>query len=133
MMRLTCLPIALLAGVAGCATAATQEAQGPDPRVTAAIAGKVAGKPQSCIPLSEASGSELVRDAIIYRVGRTRLWLADAPGCGSSGTSDDILVQRVYGSQLCRGDIVRQVDRVSGIGGGACAIRSFTPYTTPKR
>jgi hypothetical protein len=128
MMIRIILPLALLTG---CATM-TETAQGPDPKLTAALEGKVAGKPQSCIQLDEARGSEIFRDNILYRAGRNKYWLADAPGCGSSGNNDYILVQNVFGSQLCRGDIIRLVDRTSGFQGGACSITSFTPYSKPK-
>jgi hypothetical protein len=128
MIRIV-LPMALLTG---CATT-SQTAQGPDPKLTAALDGKVAGKSQSCIPLDEASGNEIFRDAILYRTGRNKYWLADAPGCGSArGANDYILVQNVFGSQLCRGDLIRLVDRTSGFQGGACSVRSFTPYAKPK-
>jgi hypothetical protein len=113
MMLRMILPLVLLAG---CATT-TEMAQGPDPKLTAALGDRVAGKSQSCIRLAS----------------RSRYFLADAPGCGSSrGHNDYILVQNVFGSQLCRGDIVRLVERVGGSTGGACAIRGFTPYTKPK-
>jgi hypothetical protein len=126
------LPLMPLALLTGCATT-TETAQGPDPKLTAALEGRVAGKSQSCIRLDEATGNEVYRDAILYRAGRSKYWLAEAPGCGSSGGHNDyILVQNVFGSQLCRGDIVRLVERTGGFGAGACAIRSFTPYTKPK-
>jgi hypothetical protein len=121
------LPFALLAG---CATVAHHD--GPDPKLTAALDGKTAGKPQSCIRLDQATGSEIFRDSILYREGRNRYWLADAPGCGTLGSNDYILVQNVFGSELCRGDIVRLVDRSGGFHAGSCAIRGFTPYTRPK-
>jgi hypothetical protein len=122
------LPLLLLGG---CATMA-QTAQGPDPKLAEALEGKVAGKPQNCLALDRAVGSEIFRDAILYREGRNRYWLADAPGCGTSGNNDYILVQNVFGSQLCRGDLIRLVDRTSGFHGGACSVRSFTPYSKPK-
>lgn len=123
------LPLTLLAG---CATT-TQTAQGPDPKLTAALEDRVAGKPQSCIRLDQATGNEIYRDAILYRASRSKYYVADAPGCGSSrGNNDYILVQNVFGSQLCSGDIVRQVERTGGFTAGACAIRGFTPYTKPK-
>ena len=123
------LPLTLLAG---CATTA-ETAQGPDPKLTAVLEGRVAGKSQNCIRLDQATGNEIFRDAILYRAGRTTYYVADAPGCGSSrGHNDYILVQNVFGSQLCRGDIVRQVERTGGFTAGACAIRGFTPYTKPK-
>jgi hypothetical protein len=123
------LPLLLLGG---CATMA-ETAQGPDPKLAAALEGRIAGKPQNCLALNKAVGSEIFRDAILYREGRNRYWLADAPGCGSSsGNNDYILVQNVFGSQLCRGDLIRLVDRTSGFHGGACSVRSFTPYSKPK-
>lgn len=128
MIRLI-LPLMLLGG---CATT-SQTAQGPDPKLTAALEGRVAGKPQNCIRLDQATGNEIYRDAILYRTGRSTFWLADAPGCGSqSGNNDYILVQNVFGSQLCRGDIIRLVERTGGFTAGACSPRSFTPYTKPK-
>jgi hypothetical protein len=128
MLRMI-LPMALLTG---CATA-LQTAQGPDPKLAAELEGRVAGKPQSCIRLDQAVGSQVYRDAIVYREGRNRIWLADAPGCGSSrGLNDDILVQNVWGSQLCRGDIIRLVERTGGFQSGACSIQKFTPYTKVK-
>ncbi len=127
MLRMI-LPLALLTG---CATT-TEMSQGPDPKLTAALEGRVAGKPQTCIRLDEAGGNEIFRDAILYRASRSKYWLADAPGCGSARASNDfILVQNVSGSQLCRGDLIRLVDRTSGFQGGACAVPSFTPYTKP--
>lgn len=122
------LPLVLLAG---CATP-SQTAQGPDLKLQAALAGKVAGTPQSCIRLDQASGSEVYRDAILYRAGRNRYFLADAPGCGSGKSFDSILVQNVFGSQLCRGDIIRIVERTGGFTSASCAIGGFTPYTVPK-
>jgi hypothetical protein len=128
MLRMI-LPLALLTG---CATTA-ETAQGPDPKLTAALEGRVAGEPRSCISLNEAGGNEIFRDAILYRSSRSKYWLADAPGCGSArGSNDYILAQNVFGSQLCRGDIIRMVDRVGGFQAGACSVRSFTPYTKPK-
>jgi hypothetical protein len=128
MLRMI-LPLIMLGG---CATVADESAQGPDPRLTEALAGRVAGKPQNCLPLDKAVGSEIFRDAILYREGRSRFWLADAPGCGGTRHNDYILVQNVFGSQLCRGDIVRLAERTGGMTAGACSIRSFTPYTKPK-
>jgi hypothetical protein len=129
MMFRAFLPLALLTG---CATT-TETAQGPDPKLTTALEGRIAGKEQSCIPLDQATGNEVFRDAILYRASRSRYFVADAPGCGlSRGHNDYILVQNVFGSQLCRGDIVRLVERVGGFTSGSCAIRGFTPYTKPK-
>jgi hypothetical protein len=128
MMIRMILPLVLLSS---CATM-PETAQGPDPRLTAALAGRIAGVPQNCIRLDQAQGSEIFRDTILYRANRNRYFLADAPGCGSTRRNDYILVQNVFGSDLCRGDIVRLLERTGGFTAGSCAIRGFIPYTKPK-
>ena len=122
------LPLALLGG---CATVPHAD-KGPDTRLAAALEGRVAGKPQNCIRLDQASGGEVYRDTILYRASRSTFYLAEAPGCGSDTAHDYILVQKVFGSNLCRGDIVNLVERTGGFGAGACGIQGFTPYTRLK-
>jgi hypothetical protein len=125
---LAVLPLSL---AAGCATTPIETA-GPDPKLTAALAGKVAGETRTCIPLSEAEGGTYYRDAIVYRQGRSRLWVADMRGCPLKNGDDYILVMDVRGSQVCRGDIVRLVERTGGFGAGACSFGKFTQYRNPK-
>ena len=45
---------------------------------------------------------------------------------------DDILVTRSFTGQLCRGDIVRTVDRFNGFPSGACTFGEFIPYSRKK-
>jgi len=123
--------IAPLLLAAGCATMPTETA-GPDPKLTEALAGKVAGETRTCIPLNEANSSEYYRDAIVYRQGRSRLWVAEMRNCPLKSGDDYILVMDVRGSQVCRGDIVRLVERTGGFGAGACSFGTFTQYRTPK-
>lgn len=119
----------VLALVASCAT------MGP-PRDDAAdmakeLAGKVAEKPRTCIPLDDARGAKIYRDAILYRVSRRLTYVNDAKGC-TSFDPDPIFVSEVRGSQLCRGDVVKLVSRVGGFQGPFCILGDFTPYRTPK-
>ncbi|MFM9977749.1 MAG: hypothetical protein ACKVOP_06855 [Sphingomonadaceae bacterium] len=129
MRSLPALTLMLLA--AGCATV-PPEAAGPDPKLTEALAGKVAGESRRCIPVREASSGEYFREAIVYRQNRARLWISEMRGCPLKYRSDYILVIDVRSSQVCTGDLVRLVERTGGFGAGACTFGAFTEYRTPK-
>ena len=124
---ITLLPLFVFA--ASCATVPEQE--GTDPKLTEALAGKVAEKPRMCIPLDEARSGEVFRGAILYRTSRRLNYVSTSPGCRTFA-NDPIFVNRVYSSQLCRGDIVQFVDRTSSIPGPACVLGDFTPYRSPR-
>ncbi len=97
------------------------------------LAGKVAGEPVNCIPSRTADNSIRVSDDIIlYRVSKRLVYRNDlANSCLGLGRNDDILIVKTYGSQLCDGDIIHLVDRLSGINKGACSLGQFVPYRTP--
>ncbi len=98
------------------------------------LGGKVAGEPVSCIPTTIANDLVRVSDNILlYRAGRNLVYKNELPGPGCPGLArdNDIIVSDVRGPGPCRGDILRLVDRGSGIGGGSCVLGSFVPYRTP--
>ena len=77
--------------------------------------GKVAGTPVNCIGDFNATNTIRVSDNILlYRV------------------SDDIMVSEQFGSQKCKGDIIRLVDRTTGMTGGVCSLGDFVPYRSEK-
>jgi hypothetical protein len=124
MMR----PLIPLALALGCCAAPPPEVQqaGPDPE----LAGRVAGAPQRCVPISSQQAlrvSEGDHHTLIYGSGRT-LWVNPlGPHC--SFRYDDVLVTEPFGSSYCRGDLVRSFDRNSHIPGPACILGNFIPYT----
>ena len=99
------------------------------------LAGKQAGEPVSCI--SNFGSNQLIKvsdDTILYRVSSRLVYRNDLrSSCPGLARDTDILVTQVYGSQICRGDIIRLVDRTSGIGGAACSYGAFTPYRSPPK
>ena len=96
------------------------------------LAGRVPGKPVDCIDLRSAGSSRIIdRTAIVYDSGRT-LYVNRPRSGASSLDSDDILVTRTFGSQLCRLDTVRLVDRGSRISSGFVALDKFVPYARPR-
>ena len=94
-----------------------------------ALAGKVPGKAESCLPLQRSNDMVVVDDdTILYRDGRTTYVNKPLGGCNNLGNGSYALVTRSQGSQLCRGDIAQVTDLTAGITVGSCALGDFIPY-----
>lgn len=92
------------------------------------LAGRTAGGAQRCITTTQLDvlrPSENAPHVLLYGGGRT-VWANDLGSCRFG--PDDILVIQLYRPQLCRGDIVRSIDRLSKIPGPACVLGDFVPY-----
>lgn len=113
---------------ASCATVPPAP-RGDDPALVEVLKGKVAQKSRSCIPLDQTRSTTIYNGAVVYTANRNLTYVSRSPGCRAM-SSDPIFVVQPFGSQLCRGDTVRMVDRVSHIPGGFCILGDFTPYRT---
>ncbi len=122
-----CVP--LMALVASCATMGAERDDTAE--LAQELAGKVAEKPRTCIPLDEARSAKIYKDALVYRASRRLTYVNASKGC-STFDSDPIFINEVHGSQLCRGDLVRTVSRTGNIPGPFCVLGDFTPYRTPR-
>ena len=96
--------------------------------------GKVAGKPVNCISDFNATNTIRVSDNILlYRVSGRLVYQNNLrSACSGLARDNDIIVSEQFGSQKCKGDIIRLVDRTSGITGGACSLGEFVPYRSAK-
>jgi hypothetical protein len=96
------------------------------------LKGKIAGKPVNC--LSNSSTSNVIRisdDMLLYRQsGRLVYQNKLRYACPGLERGDDLLVTETFGGSLCRGDLIRLVDRSSGIQGPVCSLGEFVPYKT---
>ncbi|TCM43262.1 hypothetical protein [Novosphingobium sp. ST904] len=94
--------------------------------------GRVAGDPVSCIQLSQSQDTQVIdKTALVYRVGRT-LYVNRPTNADRLG-SDDILVTKLYSSQLCRLDTVQLHSRSTpSMWSGFVGLQDFVPYTKPK-
>ncbi|HWK35141.1 DUF6491 family protein [Sphingomonas sp.] len=135
MLRIA-LPCLVL--LAGCTMSAEQAERADasqareEARLAKDLTGFEAGKPTNCADLRNASVTVYGGDTLLYRDSGRRYWL-NKPSGGCFGLKrDDIIVTKSYGSQLCRGDIVRTVDRTGGFPTGACSFGDFVPYTKPR-
>jgi hypothetical protein len=127
-MRLLTKVLMAAAAMAGGSTLSAERLS-PDTRLQNALRGRVAGKPVRCISPSRVTSSEIIDGrAILYRAGPTIY--VNAPRRGANSLrSDDILVTRTYGSQLCNIDSVNLVDRTSRFPRGFVILDKFVPYT----
>ncbi|MBL0924833.1 MAG: hypothetical protein IBJ12_10265 [Sphingomonadaceae bacterium] len=96
--------------------------------------GKTAGKPVSCI--SDFLGTNVIRvsdDILLYRVSGNLVYKNNLrSSCPGLARDDDIIVSEQFSSQKCRGDLLRLVDRTSGISGPVCSLGEFVPYRKDK-
>ena len=92
--------------------------------------GKVAGEPRACVSnLGMGNFIRISDDMLLYREsGRLVYQNKLRSPCPGLARDDDIIVTETHGGQLCRGDLVRLVDRVSGIPGPVCSLGDFVPY-----
>jgi len=127
--------ISSAAMLGSCSTTPVEQVRSPraQKELADALAGRVAGKPVSCLPSYRADNMQIIDDwTILFRDGRTIYVQNPRGGCPGIGSRRNILVNRVFGTnQLCSGDISHLLDPVSGIQGGACVFGDFVPYTRP--
>lgn len=122
----------LLAGCAG-SYAPTPLTQRQAADLDKALAGKVAGEPQTCINREPQTNLTVIsNNVLLYRVSRKLVYKNELIGTCSGLTSGSTIIVRSYGSQMCRGDMATTANLQTGITTGACAIGSFIPYRTPK-
>jgi hypothetical protein len=127
----------IIALAACAALASTAVAAPPAPRVNAKgearlakiVDGWTAGTPVNCVMLGNVRDTEIIDGtAIVYKTSGKRLYV-NRPSGSSSLRSDDILVTRTFGSQLCSIDSVRLIDRLSRFPRGFVSLGKFVPYT----
>ena len=123
----TLLGFAALGG--GLATAATGPGhQGHDADLAEVTADRTELPTVSCVPIRNLGGNRTVGDAIVFGGNQRRIYVNHPPGGCPDIDSGRSLTFRTTQSQLCRGDIVTVVDRISGTSFGGCGLGDFTPY-----
>jgi len=96
------------------------------------LEGRVAGEPVRCVSTSSLGQSTVIdKTAIVYRVG-SKLYVNRPRGGADQLSDDEILVTKVYGSQLCNIDKIDLVDRTSQMWSGFVVLGDFVPYTKVK-
>ncbi|MFS0771764.1 hypothetical protein [Sphingomonas sp. 1P08PE] len=118
-----------LAALAALVLAAPIAAAPRDP-----LAGRVAGKPERCIPLTQNRGGIVVdRDTIIYDGNGGRKYKTGPVGSCPSLRPMTTLIVEVWGGQLCQNDQFRTIEPGLSIPSARCRFREFVPYTRPEK
>ncbi|MDO6416808.1 hypothetical protein Q4F19_20665 [Sphingomonas sp. BIUV-7] len=129
------LPIMLAAAlIAGGASARSAQ---PNIKGEAELAklldGRVAGKPVNCISTTNSQSSRIIDGTAVVYQSTGRTLYVNRPRIGADSLrNDDILVTKIWGSQLCSLDQVRLVDRTSRFPRSFVGLGEFVPYTKPK-
>lgn len=98
-----------------------------------ALAGKVAGKPQSCIPLIQIRDTTYIGSTtILYRVSSNLVYRNDPAGGCPGLRAGSGLITRTSTGQLCSGDIAQVRDFSANFSAGSCALGEFVPYRKAK-
>jgi hypothetical protein len=129
MRQVFMLAALALAGCTGSAALQASREAEAQRDLNDALKGRVAGKPQNCLPSPSSVNGPQIVDArtILYRDGR-RVWRNDLEGYCPSLDRYDILVVELHGSQICKNDLFRPIDPGSRIPGAYCRFGQFTPY-----
>ncbi len=128
------LPFAALAACSNMESTPVPLTEKQTERLEKELAGKVPGTPVNCI--SDFNATNTIRisdDVLLYRVSRNLVYKNNLrSSCPGLARDSDIIVSEQFGSQKCRGDIVKLVDRTSGIPGPVCSLGEFVPYRKDK-
>jgi hypothetical protein len=101
-------------------------------RLAKLLAGRTAGKPVTCLPLSRYSETRTIGSTVSYRVGGTWYVNRFKGGCPSL-RANRILVSNHPIGQICSGDIANVVQQgAPDIFLGTCSLGEFTPYSKPR-
>ena len=125
MRRITTLVGAGLAALSAAAPAASPD---PEAQLERALRGRVAGEPVHCIDMHRVTGSTIIPGtAVIYDAGS--VLYVNRPDSGAESLDRwDVLVTRLYTSQLCNTDTVDLIDQGSRAYSGVLFLGDFVPY-----
>ena len=122
---------AILAGLAlalqpAMASAATPAEKG-EAQLAKMLEGRTAGEPVSCISAMRNNRLTVIDYVgLVYDAGDT-IYVARAENPSALSRNDVVVIER-FGSQLCKQDIIRTVDRYQHYTTGAVFLQDFVPY-----
>ena len=118
---------ALLLSGATAASAETPAERG-EAQLARMLEGRTAGEPVSCITANSSNRLRVIEHVgVVYDAGKT-IYVSRATDPKSLGPWDVPVIER-FGSQLCKTDIMRTVDRSGGFLSGIVFLNDFVPYT----
>ncbi|WP_116092459.1 hypothetical protein [Sphingomonas crusticola] len=132
-MRSLMLGVAVLIAAASPAAARQSLQERGEAELAKEVSGLIPGPPEKCLMLSRIVGSHIIDGtAIVYRTLGGKVYV-NRPRGAEMLREDDIPVQFVYGSELCRLDRIKLLDRTSRMERGFAGLGDFVPYTKPAK
>jgi len=110
--------------------AAETRAERGEARLAEMIEGRTAGEARSCISAMNSNRIQVIDNVGVVYEGGDTVWVARVSDPRQLDSFDVPIIER-HGSQLCRTDIIRTVDRSSGMFTGIVFLDDFVPYTRP--
>jgi hypothetical protein len=110
--------------------AAETPAERGEARLAEMIEGRTAGEGRSCINAINSNRIRIIEHVGIVYEGGDTVWVARTSHPRQLDSFDVPIFER-RGSQLCKTDIIRTVDRSSGMFTGSVFLDDFVPYTRP--
>jgi hypothetical protein len=122
------MPILLGLSLAALSAAAPAAAPDREAELERALRGRVAGEPVRCIDMHRVTRSTIIPGtAVIYDAGS--VLYVNRPDSGAESLDRwDVLVTRLYTSQLCNTDTVDLIDQGSRAYSGVLFLGDFVPY-----
>ena len=112
----------------GAAASAETLAEKGEARHARMLEGRTAGEPVSCISTPRSNKLEVIEGVgVVYDAGDT-IYVSRASDPKQLGRMDVVIVDR-FGSQLCKTDVNRTVDRYQGHVTGVLFLSDFVPFT----
>lgn len=125
----TILAGAALALTGATAASAETRAEKGEARLAKLLEGRQAGNPASCItPFRSDSVTIIDHVGVVYNAGKT-IWVSRPVSDPKTLDSDDVLVIERFGSQICKQDVMKTIDRYQGNLTGLVFLGDFVPYT----
>ena len=123
----------LVAGLAAACVAGSEEAIGPSEadqaELDAALSGRTAGDPVSCVNQRDLRGSRTIGEGVMLFEGVGGVvWVNRPPGGCPALRFGRAFRTTTPSDRLCRGDIMTVFDPTSGIDFAGCSIGDFVPY-----
>ena len=123
----------------GCANAPRDTATAPltaeqSEKLAKLIGDRVAREPVTCLPpgMRSASSTGISPGVLAYQQGGGPVYVNNLRGtCPGIQSNWDVIVTDQFQGRSCSGDIIRLVDRTTGMFRGSCALGDFTPYVRP--
>lgn len=112
---------------------AEEEMTKGEQRLAKLLEGRVAGEPQTCIRSAPTERQRTIdKTAYVFGSGNT-IYVQRTTTPKRINDRETLVIRRFGGtSQLCRQEIIRTVDPLTGIFGGGVTFVDFVPYTRVK-